>query len=103
MPVRQLSTPSVAASTSSSSETVTSTTRILVTTGESASGAVGSSTTISISVLDIGVRYLSSSTARAVTHSGDDDSRRPGGGAWSALPCLLRHEARLVHQRCVEL
>src|SRR5258705_10092227 len=53
MPVRQLSKPSVAASTRSSSETVTSATRTLVTAGESASGAVGSSTTISISVLDM--------------------------------------------------
>ena len=53
MPVRQLSKPSVSASASSSSETTTSTTRTLVTAGESASGAVGSSTTISISVLDM--------------------------------------------------
>src|SRR5258707_14099623 len=58
MPVRQLSKPSVAASTRSSSETVTSTIRVLVTAGESASGAVGSSTTISISESDIGLHCL---------------------------------------------
>src|SRR6266480_1468013 len=53
MPVRQLSQPSVSASASSSSETTTSTAPVLATAGELASGAVGSSTTISISVLDM--------------------------------------------------
>src|SRR5258705_1530229 len=53
MPVRQLSQPSVSASAISSRQTVMSTTRVSVTGGESASGAVGSSTTISISESDM--------------------------------------------------
>ena len=51
MPVRQLSNPSTIASASSSREVTISTVRVLVTAGESASGAVGSSTMISMSVL----------------------------------------------------
>src|SRR3981189_1529743 len=58
MPVRPLSKPSVAASATSKSETVISTTRVSVTAGESGSGAVGSSTTISISGFDMEEIYL---------------------------------------------
>jgi hypothetical protein len=75
MPVRQLSKPSVAASASSSSDTATSTTRILATSGESASGAVGSSTTISISVLDMGLpegeKPMMHQSRRSSAKSGD--------------------------------
>jgi len=53
MPVRQLSNPSSPANASSSNETATSTARLLVTAGESLAGAVGSSTTISVSGLGI--------------------------------------------------
>jgi hypothetical protein len=49
MPVRQLSKASTAASASSSSETTTSTLRALTTDGELSAGALGSSTTISVS------------------------------------------------------
>ncbi len=55
MPVRQLSKPSTTASASSTSETMISTVRVLTTEGESSSGAVGSSTMISRSVLDMGL------------------------------------------------
>src|SRR5262245_15542421 len=54
MPVRQLSNPSSAASASSAKETTISTLRMLTTDGESSAGAVGSSTTISVSGVAIG-------------------------------------------------
>src|ERR1700730_12596416 len=59
MPVRQLSQPSVAARARSSNATAISTVLLEVTAGESSSGAVGSSTTISVSELDMDTRSRS--------------------------------------------
>src|SRR3984885_14628671 len=71
MPVRQLSYPSSSASPISISETTTLAMRVLVTAGESGSGAVGSSTTISISEPDM------------------DTVLSAYQGAWRVLPSAL--------------
>jgi hypothetical protein len=55
MPVRQLSKQRRAANASNSSETTISTVRVLTTDGESPAGALGSSTTISVSGVAIGL------------------------------------------------
>src|SRR5258708_37205941 len=83
MPVRQLSQPSVSASAMSSSETVMSTTWVSVTGGESASGAVGSSTTISISESDMRDFAIFRNPARIDCHH----PRPVYAGGFAGLKC----------------
>src|SRR5258708_25083492 len=99
MPVRQLSQPSVSASAISSSETVMSTTRVSVTAGESASGAVGSSTTISISESDMRrFRYLSLSPARIGRHH----PRPVYAGGFAGLKCQSAEALAKAGKRMIQ-
>ena len=70
MPVRQLSKQRRAANASNSSETTMSTVRVLTTDDESSARAVGSSTTISVSGVAIGL--FAAISARAVTIRADE-------------------------------
>src|SRR5438034_10584104 len=73
MPLRQLSKPSKIASAISSRYTTSSTVRVVAAGGELSAGAVGSSTTISVS--DIGIVRL------AERHAAPS-LKRKGGGIW---------------------